>query len=335
MDERIKDEGVFLSFILYPSSFILLGMEAVFSDFLRNYFPDRPRLLLGLSGGPDSMALLRLLLAEAYPFEVAHIDHGWRLESRQEAEELEGICRTEGISFHIKRLKPPEQRNVEDEARKARLAFFREVLEKEGLEGVLLAHQADDQAETVLKRIFEGASLSKLKGLVPRVELEGMVIYRPLLTVRKADLLKWLEERKIQYFQDTTNLDPRFLRGRLRATLMPFLSSHFGKEVAPSLCRVGEAAAELGAFLEEQMRPYTSRIRQLEAGVALDFAPDPPTSSFLWKAMIRSLFDSQRVALSNAVLEAILDHLQKGNCHKRLNVGGKAVRIHRKELTIQ
>lgn len=334
---RIKDEGDFSSypsfFIPYPLFFSL--MEAVFSEFLRNYFPNRLPLLLGLSGGPDSMALFRLLLAEAYPFEVAHVDHGWRPESGKEAEELHEICRSESVAFHIKKLKAPEQKNMEDKARRARLAFFREVLEREGLAGVLLAHQADDQAETVLKRIFEGASLSKLKGLVPKVELGGMVIYRPLLTVKKADLLKWLEERRIQYFQDTTNLDPRFLRGRLRSTLMPFLSTHFGKQVTPSLCRLGEAAAELGAFLEEQIRPYNRRIRQLEAGVALDFAPDPPTSSFLWKAMIRSLFDSQRMALSNAVLETILDHLQKGSCHKRLNVGGQAVHIHRKELSIQ
>ena len=310
-------------------------MEAVFSEFLKNYFPDRPRLLLGLSGGPDSMALFCLLVADAYPFEVAHIDHAWRPESGQEAEELKEICCSEGVTFHVKRLKPSEQKNMEEEARKSRLAFFREVVEQEGLAGVLLAHQADDQAETVLKRVFEGASLPKLKGLVPRIELEGMVIYRPLLTVRKTDLIKWLEERQIQYFQDTTNLDPRFLRSRLRETLMPFVSSHFGKQITPSLCRVGEAAAELGAFLEEQMRPYMSRIRHLPTGIALDFDPDPPTSSFLWKAMIRSLFDSQRMALSNAVLETILDHLQKGSCHKCLNVGGRDVRIHRKELTIQ
>ena len=310
-------------------------MEAVFSEFLRAYLPYRPRLLLGLSGGPDSMALFRLLVAEAYPFEVAHIDHGWRPESRQEAEELERICRSERVVFHVKRLKTFPEKNREDEARRARLAFFKQIVDKVDLAGLLLAHQADDQAETVLKRLFEGASLPKLRGLAPQVELEGMRVYRPLLKVRKADLLKWLEEREIPYFQDSTNLDSQFLRGRLRETLMPFLSSHFGKQVTPSLCRIGEAAVELGEFLEEQMQPYISRIRQSEAGVAWDFAPDPPTSSFLWKAMIRSLFDSQRMALSNAVLATILDHLQKGSCHKCLNVGGQTVRIHRKELSIQ
>ena len=310
-------------------------MEAIFSEFVRDYFPNRPRLLLGFSGGPDSMALFRLLVAETYPFEVAHIDHGWRPESRQEAEELERICRNERVVFHVKRLKILPEKNREDEARKERLAFFKQILETGSLSGLLLAHQADDQAETVLKRLFEGATLPKLRGLAPKIELEGMMVYRPLLKVRKADLLNWLEEKGVSYFQDNTNLDPQFLRGRLRATLMPFLSNHFGKEVAPSLCRVGEAAVELGEFLEEQMQPYISRIRQLELGVALDFAPDPPRSSFLWKAMIRSVFDSQRMALSNAVLETILDHLQKGSCHKCLNVGGQTVRIHLKELSIQ
>lgn len=334
-DEYISCPFFSLSFILYPLFFILFIVEETISEFLQMHCPARPRLLLGLSGGPDSMALFRLLIGEGYPFEVAHIDHGWRPESGEEAIELESLCRNEGVAFHKKQLGLSGLRNMEDEARRARLAFFKQVLEQRGLEGVLLAHQADDQAETVLKRLFEGASLPKLKGLVPRTTVEGMVVYRPFLKVRKSDIIKWLDARRISYFQDPTNADPRFLRSRLRDTLMPLLSSHFGKQVAPGLCRIGESAAELGEFLEAQLRPYTCRIRKIENGVSLDFAAEPLPSSFLCKALIRHLFDSRRLALSNPVLETILDHLQKGSCHKSLTVGRQAVLIHRKQLTIQ
>lgn len=310
-------------------------IERVFSEFLHTFCPGRLPLLLGLSGGPDSMALFHLLLKVNYPFEVAHIDHGWRPESGQEADILDKICRANGIKFYLKRLQHVSQRNREDEARKARLNFFNEIVEKERLSGVTLAHQADDAAETVLKRLFEGASLPKLKGLTPRSVIKGLVIYRPLLKIKKRDLIKWLDGNSIDYFQDSTNLDPHFLRGRMRETLMPLLSTHFGKQITPNLCRLGEAAAELNEFLEELMQPYLSRVRKSEEEISLDFAYDPPHSLFLWKAVIRNLFEGQQIALSSAVLETILNHLQKGSCHKVLNVGGQVICMHRKQLTIQ
>jgi tRNA(Ile)-lysidine synthase len=310
-------------------------MEKAFLAFLNENCSDRPRLLLGLSGGPDSMALFWLLLNEKYPFEVAHVDHGWRSESGEEAKKLASLCERTGIPFHLKKLENPPIKNREDEGRVARLAFFKQIVERQKLEGVFLAHQADDQAETVLKRVFEGASLSKLRGIVAKNELQGLMIYRPLIKIRKSEILSWLNEKKISYFYDMTNTDPRFLRGRLRETLIPLLSDHFGKEVGLNLCRLGESACELGTFLEEHINPYLNRIQKKGDKVVLNFVPDPPRSDFLWKAVVRELFDQQRVALSHATLEMILNHLQKGSCHKSLKVGKKEIFIHRGELTIQ
>ena len=312
-----------------------MSVEEIFSEFLKNHCQKRPPLLLGLSGGPDSMALYSLLLAADYPFEVAHVDHGWRRESSAEASFLAEACLKSGIPFHAKRLEPPEdKKNLEDKGRRARLAFFKEVLELRNLKGVLLAHHRDDQAETVLKRLFEGASLPKLKGLAVRAEVEGMVLYRPLLKVTKLTIINWLEEKKIPYFVDPTNEDFHFLRTRLRKELIPSLSAHFGKEIAAPLCRLGEASYELSEFLETLCAPYLSRVETSETGIALDFSIETPQSPFLWKSVLRSFFEKQGISLPQSILESMLGHLQKGNGHKSLRFCGHTVFINRKKIIL-
>lgn len=310
-----------------------MSLEQTISEFLELYCPDGGPLLLALSGGPDSMALFHILLAEGYPFEVAHVDHGWRVESGEESLILGQKCREAGVCFHMTRLGSPEAKNLEDRARKARLAFFKEVIGQRNLRGVLLAHHADDHAETVLKRLFEGASLPKLKGLLPQIELEGITLFRPFLKIRKKEIIKWLEDKNIDYFFDRTNTDSKFLRTRLRQEIMPTLAGHFGKEITSNLCRLGEAAAELEGFLEELTAPYLQRVERNEESYSLYFE-EFPHSDFVTKAVLRSFFEREGVTISVSVLEAILGHLKKGSCHKSLYVGKQQILIHRKQLRV-
>ncbi|HEY4831930.1 MAG TPA: tRNA lysidine(34) synthetase TilS [Waddliaceae bacterium] len=291
---------------------------------------------MGLSGGPDSMALFHLLLEANYPFEVAHIDHGWRKESGEEAHYLVKMCTQLGIPFHLKKLSPPtEMKNLEDRCRKARLEFFKSVLISQNLKGVFLGHHADDQAETVLKRLFEGASIGKLRGLIPKAEVADVALYRPLLKVKKRDIVNWLDQKGIRYFLDSTNEDTRFLRSRLRNELIPTLATQFGKEVTLNLCRLGEAAAELGDFLEELIAPLRDDIQENSEKISFDFNAHQHLSPFLWKLIIRNLFERRALSLPHSVLEAILAHVQRGSCNKSLQVGGEEVCIHKKSLTIR
>ena len=112
----------------------------------------KERYLLALSGGSDSMYLFHQLLDGKYDFAVAHVDHGWRETSKEEALWLKEYCEARGITFYGHKL---DRVLGEDEARRARLAFFRSI---EGFDAVLMAHHADDQVETILKRLFEGSS---------------------------------------------------------------------------------------------------------------------------------------------------------------------------------
>lgn len=309
--------------------------EKVLNQFLERYCSERLPLLLGLSGGPDSIALFHLLVQAGYPFECAHIDHGWRKESGEERLYLGRLCQEKGIVFHSKELVPPTlKKNLEALGREARLSFFREIQNRRSLNGVLLAHHADDMAETVLKRLFEGATLPKLRGLLPKLELEGITLYRPLLKIKKSELLGWLEARKIPYFLDPTNEDPHFLRSRLRGTLMPTLAHQFGKEITSNLCKLGESAAELDEFLEECSAPYLSRIETSPGEFAIDFTQGCPQSSFLWKIVLRNFFARHKLSPSLSLLEAIQQHLYKGSCHKLLKLGTLTLSIHRRRLSI-
>ena len=154
--------------------------------FLRAHYSQGRELLLALSGGPDSQALFHLLVEFRYPFRVAHVDHAWRPESAKEAKALEELCRQHKIPFHLKTLNPDEmQGNLEDACRQERLSYFQELSTQWNCQAVVLGHHADDQAETVLKRLFEGASLEKLAGIrsVGRVSAPPSGIGQTSLTV--------------------------------------------------------------------------------------------------------------------------------------------------------
>ncbi len=300
-------------------------LKNVFLQFINHHCDDKP-LLLGLSGGPDSTALFYLLLECDRPFQVAHIDHGWRPESGKEALYLAELSKSHGIPYYLQRLSPKESPgNLENNARRMRLVFFRELCHKHKLQGVVLGHHADDQAETVLKRIFEGATLPKLKGLGPKTLVEGVTLFRPLLKVFKKEILTWLNDRKVHYFNDQTNRDTRFLRGRMRTELLPALSQSFGKTISRSLCRIGDAAAELREFLETLLEPYRERVVRKEGETVLDLNPHWPKSPFLLKAIIRDLFDREQMALSNSVLTTIILHLEKRRGRTSIQVGKRKV----------
>lgn len=215
--------------------------------FLSRHWKAGSPVLLACSGGPDSKALLYLLL-EAQTFfdleiQVAHIDHGWRDESAEEAQKLKAEVEGLGLVFHLRTLTDLPMKEVA--ARDGRYEKLKQIADEIGAQSIMLAHQMEDQAETVLKRIFEGAALSSCGGM----KEVSMNLWRPLLNVSKKELVQWLEKRGISYFTDSTNLDPKYLRGRLRSSILPQLEEAFGKSIVKNLCLLGERAQKLEAHL--------------------------------------------------------------------------------------
>ncbi|HEU4697600.1 MAG TPA: tRNA lysidine(34) synthetase TilS [Gemmatimonadales bacterium] len=205
------------------------------------------RALVAVSGGPDSLALLDLLLEtrEAHGLElvVAHLDHGIAPESARIAERVRELALVRGLAVRVGRLALGPQAS-ETLARARRYAWLEEVRRETAAGLILTAHHADDQAETVLLRVLEGSGPAGLAAMAPR---RGAIV-RPLLPFRRAELLGHLEERGIGWWADPGNADPRHLRSWVRTAILPALRTRL-PEVDARLGRVAaQAAAERAAW---------------------------------------------------------------------------------------
>lgn len=299
-----------------------------------HYVPGKP-LLVGFSGGPDSLALLHLLLECGMDLDlhIAHVDHGWRAESAEQADRLKKEVQALKLPFHLKRLENVPMK--ENEARQARLAFFKELYQKFGCQAVILGHHGDDQSETVLKRILEGASLTALKGILPISNLEGMEVWRPLLETDKATLRAWLGEKGLTPIEDPTNDDPRYLRGRMRKTILPQLEGHFGKEISHNLRRLGESAQELSDYLAKKIEKYEALITEDKEERRVDLSGYYPLEPLEIKAFIKKFSEKNKVFLSHAALQSLYEILEKGTLHKKVGEKDRFVEVRGRSIAIK
>lgn len=211
-----------------------------------------PSLLLAVSGGPDSVALM-LLCAQwreraAHDVAVATVNHGLRTESRAEAEQVGSWARALGFEHHLlawEGEKPATR--IQERARDARYALLSQCASTIGAEALVTAHHADDQAETILFRLTRGSGVAGLAGMSPQSRLGDLALLRPLLNFRKTALVEICESAGHDYVRDPSNANEAYARARLRK-LMPVLSAQ-GLDV-DALLRLGERAARADAALQ-------------------------------------------------------------------------------------
>lgn len=311
-------------------------LEEVAGDFLhRAYDPSRP-VLLALSGGPDSLALLHLLIdyrkKNPFSFGIAHIDHGWRPESGEEARLLQQMSRALELPFHLKRLHPKAlQGNLEAACREERIKFFGELCRLHNYQAVILAHHADDQTETVLKRVLEGVSLPYLSSMRPVSTVYGVTIWRPLLRVQKGEIAAWLDSHGLKGFDDCTNFDPRFLRGRFRSRLLPLLAAEFGKEVGGSMERLADEALQLREYLDDKIAPAMARMVESPSGFFLDLNERPPHRYEL-RYLVRRFCEAANLTLSRDSLETAVRLIVSNAADKQVETGRRPLKIDRGRL---
>lgn len=288
-------------------------------NFLRQHVQSGKPILLGYSGGSDSSVLLDLLIACAkdFPLELhlAHVNHNWRKESTLEAEALRKQADSLGLPFHL--YTSQEQVKTEEAAREERTAFFLNLFRTHGYQALMLAHQAQDQSETVLKRIFEGASLFHLEAMQPITYYKEMPIWRPLLNISKEVLKKRLVQNKINFINDYTNQDLKYLRARMRQKIIPELCSHFGKQVDSSLLRIAGDAHLLHDYLDRKTKPLWQELTQGPLGWYWDLRSFSPLEALEISFVLKKFLSTQGVIPSAYQLSTMATLLieKKANLH--------------------
>jgi tRNA(Ile)-lysidine synthase len=237
-------------------------------------------VLVAVSGGSDSVALLDVLrrLAPALDLRlhVIHVHHGLRPEADGEAAWVADLCARWGVPCRLERVHVAERRHgarwpgPEGAAREARHAAFGAAARRVGARRIATGHTADDQAETVLMRLLQGAGPRGLAGIAP---VRGPYV-RPLLEVRRAEVRAHLAARGLSWLEDPSNRDPAFLRNRLRHEVLPWLEEALGPDVAGALARGGAVARAALADLESRARAILGRVgRPVPRGLVLPREP--------------------------------------------------------------
>lgn len=212
-------------------------------------------LLIGVSGGADSMCLLNLMAQltkkENLMLVVAHVNYGLRGEASDADENnVRATCEAYHLPLHVKMIKNEGLEGSEALWRKQRYAYFEEVRRTQKADHIVVAHNANDQAETLLLHLLRGTSLNGLQGMRHR----RSAVIRPFLKVQRKDILRYCEDHHITFAEDKTNSDNSFTRNHIRNELLPFLQKGFNREIIKTLSVTADQVSVDYNYLEEMAR---------------------------------------------------------------------------------
>jgi tRNA(Ile)-lysidine synthase len=216
-------------------------------------------LLIGVSGGVDSVALLHALVSLGRRPVVVHFDHGWRVESGADAAWVRALAKHHGLRFIGGKMRKSAEPGRESEARTERYAFFARAARKLGVPDIALAHQADDQVETFLMQLLRGSGAGG-HGMEAVSRREGMVLHRPWLGVWKKEILAYARQQRLAWRDDATNADVRHRRNLIRERVLPYLQKQISPQVAENLRRAAEIARAESEWLDALCAEMAGRV---------------------------------------------------------------------------
>lgn len=272
-------------------------------------------LMVGVSGGPDSLCLLDVLVRLGYPVIVAHLDHALRAESAAEAHQVEAFACSRQVPCVIERqdvseVARRERLSIEEAARLVRYRFLFAQAERFGAQAVAVAHTADDQVETVLMHLLRGAGLAGLCGMSYRSEpgLWGgkLPLVRPLLGVWRSEVLEYCRQQGLQPSFDLSNQDTTFFRNRIRLELIPYLAT-YNPQVKEVLWRMAQVLRGDYEILQQMAHNVWERccLRVGNDFVCLSFAELQTLSIGLQRSVLRQAIAHLRPSLRDIDFRAV------------------------------
>ena len=285
----------------------------------------KPKIILGLSGGPDSVFLFHILnaLKKENKIELiaAHLNHGWRNESDKDEKFCQKLCSENNIKFlstHANQLKINFKQNgsKEEFGRKLRQHFFVKSLKKENANFIALAHHLQDQQETFFWRIIRGTSLS---GLGCMKEKNGFYI-RPLLKINKKDILEYLTKNEFKYKEDKSNLSDNFLRNKIRKYVLTALEKsdpRFNKKFQDTLSNLQEEEKFLTKLTQKNFQETFTQQKDCLSGNLKTFLDN---DLVIQKRLIIQWLCNEKVKFENSssLIKEIIRFLDspRGGAHK-------------------
>ena len=238
----------------------------------------RDKLILGISGGPDSIFMLHQFIKIKNEYKLtlvcAHLNHGLRDEADSEERFVASICKKTGIRFISEKREVAkffEGDSLEQTARNLRYDFFLKVSRQTKIKKLALAHHKDDLVETVLMRFLRGSGLRGLRGFLPKSKYKGLTVIRPLIEMNKKEIIDWLKKEKVSFCIDKSNLEDKFLRNKVRLKLLPALKE-FNPNIADSLYNIASNLSLDYDFIYNISYEYFNSLKRGEAkkGIKLD-----------------------------------------------------------------
>ena len=232
-----------------------------------NLIENGDKVVIGVSGGPDSITLLNVLLKIKdmgiikYDIVVCHINHLIRKEAIEDENYVKDYCDKNNIECYIKRAKveeisKKEKLGTEETGRKVRYEFFNEILEKTNSNKIATAHNKNDNAETVLMNIIRGSGTSGLKG----IEAKRNNLIRPLIEIERTEIEEYCKKNNLNPRIDKTNFENTYTRNKVRNMLIPYVKENFNPNIIEAINRLSDLAKEEDSYLKNKTKEKYEKI---------------------------------------------------------------------------
>lgn len=226
-----------------------------------NLIEDRDKVVIGVSGGPDSITLLDVLLKikekEIIDFDMVacHINHMIREEALEDEEYVVNFCKKNHIQCFVKKVEVEEiakqqKISTEEAGRKARYEFFNEILKKENANKIATAHNKNDNAETVLMNMIRGSGTTGLKG----IECKRENLIRPLIECSREEIEQYCKENNLKPRIDKTNFENNYTRNKIRNLLIPYIKENFNPNIIEAINRLSDLSKQENEYLEKETK---------------------------------------------------------------------------------
>ncbi len=286
-------------------------------------------IVIGCSAGPDSMALVDMLLKirEKYQLSliVAHVNHNLRMQSVQEENYLRDYCEKHQIMFECMMITEYGDDNFHNEARNIRYNFFENVVYKYQANYLMTAHHGDDLVETILMRITRGSNLNGYSGFKKIVDMEGYQIVRPLLSFTKQELEDYDKKNHVMYYVDDSNAKDKYTRNRYRKYVLPFLKEE-DSHIHLKYLKFSNVLSEANQFIENERDKAVKKVIHKNI---LDITSFKELDPFIQKEvlyyMMNDYYQDDLILINDKHIELLLNLIYSNRANAFVNLPNEVI----------